>query len=134
MINFKINLSLLIKPFLYMTKNLGQEFKYLKNEKSFKIKLRSLFITFKGLSLKQIKPTCQKRYCRDTRNSPIASQSSLRKFSQSEWISIYSKPYIPILIMKQKKFKIKNVIKHAKSDNTTHREKLCFTQFSTRIY
>ena len=34
-INFEINLIMLIKLFLYMTKKSGQKFKYLENEKSF---------------------------------------------------------------------------------------------------
>ena len=34
-INYEINLILLIKPFLYMTKKSSQKFKYLENEKSF---------------------------------------------------------------------------------------------------
>ena len=33
--NFKINLILLIKPFLYMNKKSRQKLKYLENEKSF---------------------------------------------------------------------------------------------------
>ena len=32
---FKINRTFLIKPFFYMTKKLGQKYKYLKNEKRF---------------------------------------------------------------------------------------------------
>ena len=35
MINFEINVILLIKPFLYMTKESRQKFRYLENEKSF---------------------------------------------------------------------------------------------------
>ena len=34
-INLKINLTFLIKPFFYMTKKSRQKFKYLENEKSF---------------------------------------------------------------------------------------------------
>ena len=34
-INFEINLFFRIKPFFNITKNLGQKFKYLENEKSF---------------------------------------------------------------------------------------------------
>ena len=34
-IGFEINHSILIKTFFYITKTLGQKFKYLKNEKSF---------------------------------------------------------------------------------------------------
>ena len=34
-INFQINLTFLMKPLFYMTKNSRQNFKYLQNEKSF---------------------------------------------------------------------------------------------------
>ena len=53
--NFEIDLVFLIKPFFCMTKKSRQKFKYLENEKSFKIKQRAFVIIFKGLSLKQIK-------------------------------------------------------------------------------
>ena len=49
-INLKINLSILIKPFSYMIKKSGQK-KYLKNEKAFNIKQETFFIIFKGLSV-----------------------------------------------------------------------------------
>ena len=42
-INFKINQSLLIKPFSYITKMLGQKCKYLKNKKSSKHETKSIF-------------------------------------------------------------------------------------------
>ena len=53
--NFEIDLVFLIKPFFCMTKKSRQKFKYLENEKSFKMKQKAFFIIFKGLSLKQIK-------------------------------------------------------------------------------
>ena len=48
-IDFEINLSLLIKLFFYITKKSWEWLNYLKNEKCF------FFIISKGLSLKQIK-------------------------------------------------------------------------------
>ena len=58
-INFKINLSFLAKPSSCMMKTSGQKFKYLilKNMKSVKHEIKSIFHHFKGLSLKQIKTT-----------------------------------------------------------------------------
>ena len=53
-INFEITLIFLIKPFFCMTKNSGQKFKYLENEKSFSEK-KKVFIIFIGILLKQIK-------------------------------------------------------------------------------
>ena len=38
-----------------MTKKSRQKFKYIENEKRFKLKQKAFFIIFKGLSLKQIK-------------------------------------------------------------------------------
>ena len=38
-----------------MTKNLIQSFKYLENGQKFEDEMKSIFIIFKGLSLKQIK-------------------------------------------------------------------------------
>ena len=43
-----------------MTIELTQKFKYLENEKSFHHEIRTLFIIFKRLSLKQIKKSCRK--------------------------------------------------------------------------
>ena len=43
-INFEINLTFLIKPFLYTTKKSGQKFKYFDNEKDFKVKQKAFFI------------------------------------------------------------------------------------------
>ena len=37
-VNFEINLIFLIQPFFYMTKNSRQKFKFLENEKRFKMK------------------------------------------------------------------------------------------------
>ena len=51
---FKINLVFLIKLFFYMIKNSWQKLKYLENEKSFEDEIKSFFILFKGLSMKQI--------------------------------------------------------------------------------
>ena len=48
-INFEINLSLLITPFLYITKKAGQKRKYLKNERSFQHEIKIIFHHFKGL-------------------------------------------------------------------------------------
>ena len=45
-INFEISLSLLIKPFSYMTKNSEQMCKYLKSEKSFQDEIKSIFLSF----------------------------------------------------------------------------------------
>ena len=45
-INFKINLIFLIKPFLYMTKKSRQKLKYLENEKSFWGEIKSIFHYF----------------------------------------------------------------------------------------
>ena len=50
-INFEINLSLLIKPFFYITKKSIQKFKYFKNKKSFSHEIKSIFIIFKGFSV-----------------------------------------------------------------------------------
>ena len=55
-INFEINLSFLIKSFSYKTKKSEQKLKYLQKKKTFKVKWKVFFITFKGLSFKQIKP------------------------------------------------------------------------------
>ena len=38
-----------------MTKMSRQKFKYLENERAFKMKEKAIFIIFKGFSLKQIK-------------------------------------------------------------------------------
>ena len=48
-INFEINLSFLITPFLYITKKAGQKRKYLKNERSFQHEIKIIFHHFKGL-------------------------------------------------------------------------------------
>ena len=53
-INFEINLSFIIKPLFYMTKNSGQKSKYLKNKKSISHKIKNIFHDFKGVS------SCQK--------------------------------------------------------------------------
>ena len=45
-IYFQINLSFLIKPFFYITKKSGQKCKYLKNEKSFKHEIKTIFHHF----------------------------------------------------------------------------------------
>ena len=56
-INFEIYLSFLIKPLLYIIKKSGQKFKYLKNDKSFSHKIKSIFHHLKRFSLKKIKIT-----------------------------------------------------------------------------
>ena len=45
-IHFEIKFSFLIKPFFYITKNLGQKRKYLKNEKSFYLEIKNIFHHF----------------------------------------------------------------------------------------
>ena len=45
-INYEINLILLIKPFLYITKNSKQKFKYLENKISFYFEIKSIFHHF----------------------------------------------------------------------------------------
>ena len=45
-INFEVNLNLLIKPFFYITKKSWQKFKYLENKKSFKHEIKSIFPQF----------------------------------------------------------------------------------------
>ena len=45
-INLEIYLSFLIKPFSYMTKNSEEKLKYLKNEKSFCVEIKSIFDHF----------------------------------------------------------------------------------------
>ena len=52
---FEININFLIRPFFYITKKSGQQFKYLKSGKSFSHEVKSIFQ--KGPSLKQIKTT-----------------------------------------------------------------------------
>ena len=52
-INFEVYLILLIKPFSYMTKESEQTFKYLKNERAFKVKRETFFIIQKGFQLFQ---------------------------------------------------------------------------------
>ena len=47
-ISFEIKFSFLIKPFFYITKKSEQKYKYLKKKKSFKHKIKSIFIIFKG--------------------------------------------------------------------------------------
>ena len=44
--NFVIDLSFLIKPFLYIDKKSGQKIKYLENEKSLQGEIKSLFHHF----------------------------------------------------------------------------------------
>ena len=53
-INFEIDLSLLIMPFFNLTKTLGQKCKYFKNERDFNIKLKAFFIILKGSQLSEI--------------------------------------------------------------------------------
>ena len=53
-INFETYLSLLIKPFSYMTKKSEQKFRYLKNEKSFSGAKKNIFHHYKWAF------TCQK--------------------------------------------------------------------------
>ena len=50
-INFEVNLLILIKPFFYLTKKSRQKFKYLENEKSFKDGIKSIFIICKNHSV-----------------------------------------------------------------------------------
>ena len=45
-INFKINLIVLIKPFFYMTEKSRQKFIYLENEKSFEGEMKNIFYRF----------------------------------------------------------------------------------------
>ena len=45
-INFEIKHTFLIKPLFYLTKTSRQKFKYLKNEKSFKGKIKRIFHHF----------------------------------------------------------------------------------------
>ena len=42
-INFGINLTFVIKPFLYMSKKIRQKLKYIENEKKFKVEIKSIF-------------------------------------------------------------------------------------------
>ena len=49
-INLEINLIFLIMPFFYMTKRSRQKFKYLRTKIAFKMKWKTFFIIFKGLS------------------------------------------------------------------------------------
>ena len=44
--NFKINLIFLIKPFFYMTKKSRQKCKHLENEKSFRDEIKKHFLSF----------------------------------------------------------------------------------------
>ena len=53
----KLTLAFLSSRFPTLLKKEGQKFKYLKNEKNVLGKIEISFIIFKGLSLKQIKPT-----------------------------------------------------------------------------
>ena len=48
-INFKIYLSFPVKPFFYITKKSGKNFKYLRKENSFSDDIKT-FIIFKGFS------------------------------------------------------------------------------------
>ena len=56
-INFKTDLSLLIQPLSNINKKSGQKLKNIKNKKSYYNEIKCIFIIFKGLLLKQIKPT-----------------------------------------------------------------------------
>ena len=70
-INFEINLSFLIKPFSYMSKNSGQKLNILRTKRVFNMKLKRFFIIFKGIrpkmeSLnKKIKPSYLRLYDRN---------------------------------------------------------------------
>ena len=52
-INFELNLTFLIKSFLYMTKKSRHKFKYLEKGKRFQgeIKKKIFFLVFKGFSV-----------------------------------------------------------------------------------
>ena len=50
-INFEVNLLILIKPFFYLTKKSRQKFKYFENEKSLNDGIKSIFIICKDLSV-----------------------------------------------------------------------------------
>ena len=57
-ISFEINLSILIKPFFYITKKSEQKCKYFKNERAFNMKYKVFFLSFLlCFWLKQIKTT-----------------------------------------------------------------------------
>ena len=73
-INFKINLIFLIKPFLYMTKKSRQNLKFLKNEKSFQGEIKSIFH-----QLSDIVSDCHIKNCRwlSHKNMPISQNGGL---------------------------------------------------------
>ena len=53
-------------PFFYITRKVGQKYKYLKNKKDFEHEAKSIFHHFKGLSLTKIwelfgNCTCQEK-------------------------------------------------------------------------
>ena len=50
-VNIKINLILLIKPFFYMAKTLRQNLKILRTKRTFKVRPKAFFINFKGFSV-----------------------------------------------------------------------------------
>ena len=59
-INFWINLNVLIMPFSYLTKKSEQKFKYLNNEKSFQIEIKSIFHHFeRAFSCDILCQTCE---------------------------------------------------------------------------
>ena len=65
------------------TKKLEQKIKYLKNDKNFLDEIKTLFIIFKGLSLKPLKPTLLKGESPTLiLNIVIQSQSSIKLKSQ----------------------------------------------------
>ena len=68
-INFEIDLSFLIKPFSYVTKNSDQKSNIIRTEGTFNMEYKAFFTIFKGLSFL--------RNCLRPKGGPLRSFSEL---------------------------------------------------------